>query len=441
MSAPDLEPLVGVVCTDLAAIARGRFVAAKNLDSIAQTGIGWLQANISLTAFNSIANPNPWGARGDLRMLPDLKARYRTTRTGSPTPFDLVFGDIVELNGAPWLGCTRTQLRQALDDLRAATGLSLIASFEHEFQVFGANLPPAHALSLEALRRTDPFCSRLMSALEDAGVDPEVMISEFGQDQLEVTCTPAPGVQAADRAVAIREITREIARNLGWRASFAPKTTPDGVGNGVHVHFSFKDAKGKPVTYAAGRPGNLSETAGAFCAGVIKHLPAITALTAPSVPSYYRLKPHRWSASYTWLADQHREATLRICPVVTIGGKDPAPQYNIEYRAADAIANPYLVLTAIIRAGLEGIKHKLPTPPLVTDDPTTLSDAECTRLGLYRLPESLEAALTALAADPVVNSWFDPLFIESFHGVRQAEMAALAGLDPVAVCEKYRTLY
>lgn len=435
------EPLVAVVTTDLAAITRGRFVAAKHLERIAQTGIGWLQANISLTAFNSIANPNPWGSRGDLRVIPDLTARYRTGRTGAPTEFDMVCGDIVELDGTPWNCCTRTLLRQALADLKAATGLSVVASFEQEFQILGASFPPAHSLSVEALRRTDPFAPRLMAALEDAGVEPEVVIAEFGQDQFEITCAPTDAVAAADRCVAIREITREVARNAGWRATFAPKTTPTSVGNGVHIHFSFRDDSGKPVTYAAGRPGGLSAAAGAFCAGVLRHLPAMTALTAPSVPSYYRLKPHNWSSSYTWLGEQDREATLRICPVVAIGGRDPAPQYNIEFRAADAIANPYLAVAAIVRAGLEGITAKLATPPLVTDDPTLMSEARRKELGLVRLPESLDAALAALAADPVVNGWFDPILIESYHGVRRAEMAVIAGLDPAAICEKYRALY
>lgn len=439
--APGIEPLIGVATTDLAAITRGRFVAAKHLERISRHGIGWLQANISLTPFNSIADPNPWGARGDLRVLPDLKARYRTSHTGSATPYDIVFGNIVELDGSPWRCCTRTLLKTALERLRNEHGINLLASFEQEFQIFGAQLPPSHALSIAALRAADPFASRLMAALEEAGVDPEVVISEFGQDQFEVTCSPSDGVTASDRCVVIREITREIARSNGWHASFAPKTSPDGVGNGVHLHFSFRDLNGKPTTYAADRPGGLSEQAAAFCAGIIKHLPAMTALTAPSVPSYYRLKPHAWSSSYTWLAQQHREATLRICPVVTIGGADPAPQFNVEYRAADATANPYLVMTAVVLAGLEGLNAKLPCPPLVNDDPTQMTDQQRAALGLVRLPENLPAALATFDADPVVQSWFDPLFIESFHGVRKAEMAELAKLSPVEICERYRTLY
>lgn len=436
-----IEPLVGVVTTDLAAITRGRSVAASKLDKIATTGVGWLQANLSLTPFNSIVDPNPWGSSGDLRLIPDKTARFRTALTGSATPFDMVAGDIVELDGSPWLGCTRTMLKDALAELKAATGLSVTAAFEQEFQIDGASFAPAHSLSFAALRRADPFAPTLVAALEEAGVSPEVIIAEFGTDQFEVTHAPADALTAADRCVAIREITRELARNAGWHATFAPKTAPDAVGNGVHIHFSFTDADGKPAAYDAAGPGGLSAKAGAFSAGVLRHLPAITALTASSVPSYYRLKPHSWSSSYTWLADRDREASLRICPTVTIGGKDPAKQYNVEYRAADATANPYLSLAAIARAGLEGIKANLPCPPLVTGDPTLMSDAEREELGLRRLPETLSAAIDAFLADKTVTGWFAPAFVETFVGVKRHEAELLASLEPAAICARYRTLY
>jgi glutamine synthetase len=437
----DSEPLVAVVTTDLAAITRGRFVAAKNLERIAAAGIGWVQANISLTAFNTLADPNPWGSHGDLRVLPDLGARFQTTQTGSATPFDLVCGDIVELDGAPWSCCARTLLRQAVEELKAVSGLSIIASFEQEFQLLDAALPNAHAFSFEALRRTDPFAPQLMGALAQAGIDPEVIIAEYGQDQFEVTCSPTFSVAAADRSVAIREITRELARNAGWRATFSPKTESEGIGNGVHIHFSLRNADGRPMMFEATGPGGLSPQAGAFCAGILRHLPAITAFAAPSVPSYYRLKPHSWSASYTWLAKQDREASLRICPVVSIGIKPIAEQYNIEYRATDATANPYLALAVIVLAGLEGIKDNLAVPPLVTAHPGGMSESERRELGLRRLPESLPMALAALADDDKVNGWFNPLFIQSFLGVKRAELAILDGMDPQSICDRYRMLY
>ncbi|MER8546544.1 glutamine synthetase [Mesorhizobium sp. M1169] len=435
-----VEPLVAVVTTDLSAITRGRSVVESKLQKIAATGVGWLQANLSLTPFNSIVDPNPWGSSGDVRLVPDLNARFRTALTGSATPFDMVAANIVELDGSPWVGCTRTMLKDALAELKAAAGLSVIAAFEHEFHIEG-DFGPAHSMSLAALRRADPFAANLMAALAEAGVAPEVVIAEFGTDQFEVTCEPTDALAAADRAVAIREITREVARWAGWQASFAPKIAPDAVGNGVHIHFSFVDEAGKPATYDPAQPGGLSSRAASFCAGVLRHLPPITAMTAASVSSYYRLKPHSWSSSYTWLADRDREASLRICPTVTIGGRDPARQYNIEYRAADATGNPYLSLAAIVRAGLEGLKAELPAPPLVSGDPTLMSVAERKKLGLVRLPETLPAALDALVADKTVTGWFAPVFVETFVGLKRHETERLAGLDPVAVCDLYRTLY
>jgi len=437
----DTTALTGIVTTDLSAVTRGRFISSGSLEKAATGGVGWLQANLSLTPFNVIAHPNPWGSSGDLRLLPDLNARFQTSATGSDTPFDMVPGNLVELDGSPWSCCTRTILANALSDLKAQTGLSIVAAFEHEFQIFDAGLPKEHVMSFAGLRRADGFASQVMTALEEAGLNPEVIISEYGEDQFEVTNAPAVGVAAADRAVVLREIVREIARNRGWKASFAPKTAPSSVGNGVHIHFSFVDSDGRAVTYNPDGPSGLSNSAASFCAGVLRHLPGITALSASSVSSYYRLKPHNWSSAYTWLGDKDREATLRICPTVTIGGRDPAKSFNIEYRAADATANPYLALAAIVHAGLEGLKEKLPCPPVHAGDPEELSEQQRADKGLRRLPVSLVAALDALKEDSVVTSWFSGIFLETFLGLKAFEIQSLDGLDDEAVCARYRAVY
>jgi glutamine synthetase len=291
------------------------------------------------------------------------------------------------------------------------------------------------------LRRSDPFGPELVAALEEAGIEPEVFIPEYGRDQFEISCGPSAGAVGADRAVAIREIVREIAQLNGLRATFAPKTSMESVGNGVHVHLSLRDGDRRPAMFDATRPGRLSEIGGAFCAGILNHLPALTAFTAPSVASYSRLQPHHWSAAWTWLGERDREATLRICPTVAVGGRDPAVQYNVEYRAADATACPHLALAVLVRAGLEGVRAGLAAPPIVEGDPASMSEDERARLGLRRLPQTLDLALEALARDGVVSSWFTPAFLETYHGMKRQEIAMLDGLDPAAMLARYAEVY
>ena len=101
MTEPARTPLVTIATTDLCAITRGRSISAASLKETATRGVGWVPANSSLTPFDIIADPNPWGSQGDLRLLPDLAARYRVASSRAPTPFDLVMADIVELDGRP----------------------------------------------------------------------------------------------------------------------------------------------------------------------------------------------------------------------------------------------------------------------------------------------------------------------------------------------------
>jgi glutamine synthetase len=435
-----MTPLVTIVTTDISGITRGRAVPVSVYEEGLARGVGWVPANLSLTPFDIIADGNPWGSRGDLRLIPDRGARFHSAATGSATPLDFVMADVTELDGAPWSCCVRSQLKAAIAALEARAGLSLVAAFEQEFLLEAPGLQAAPSFSLQALRRADPFGPRLIAALAQTGITAETILAEYGRDQLELTCAPTDALRAADHAVAIREIARECARNLGWRACFAPKPVADAVGNGVHVHFSLHDAHG-PKTYDPNRPGGLSAKAGAFCAGIIRHLPALVAFTAPSVTSYLRLQPHSWSASYTWLGERDREASLRICPIVAIGNKDPARQFNIEYRAADAAASPYLVLTALIRAGLAGLEAGLSDPPIVDDDPSTMDEAARTAKGLHRLPQSLGAALDALTADATARGWFAPAFIATYVGMKRKEIALAGDGDPAALCARYRAIY
>jgi len=454
--------LIALVCCDLGAIVRGRSLPASELDEHLQAGVGWVPANHALTPLGPIAEPNPFGSTGDLRLLPDPATRVRVEASTSDPRYgalELLLCDIVETDGRPWECCPRHFLRTALEELEREFDLRLRASFEHEFQLLAPGAlgagprggaaagdgddRPAAALpfSLEAQRLGEPFASEAMAALGGAGVEPERIFAEFAPHQFEIPVRASDGLGSADRAVVLRELVREVARRHRLRASFVPLLDPAKAGNGVHVHLSLLDGAGNSVFYDPLAPAGLSETGGRFAAGVLRHARALSALSAPSPVSAARLRPHRWSAGAACLAERNREALLRIPPLVSLAGLDPARQLRLEYRGADAAANPHLALGAIVRAGLEGLRGRLPTPPILDRDPAGLDDLEAERYGVGALPDSLEGSLQALAQDDGARAWMTPLLYEAYTSVKRAELAAVADMDLAERCRRYAAAY
>lgn len=432
--------LVALVCCDLGAIVRGRSVPAAQLDERLGAGVGWVPANHALTPLGPVAEPNPFGATGDLRLLPDAGTRVTVSAADGVPALELILCDIVETDGQPWECCPRDFLRGTLQELEAALDIRAVASFEQEFQLV-LDSAPALPFSLEAQRRAEPFASAVMTALVEAGTQPERFFAEYAPHQFEIPVEVADGLASADRSVVVREVVREIARREGMRASFAPLLDPAQAGNGVHIHLNLLDAAGRSMLYDGGRPACLSEFGGRFAAGILKHARALSALTAPSPTSAARLQPHRWSAGAVCLAERNREALLRIPPMVSLDGGDPARQLHLEYRGADAAANPYLALAAIIRAGLDGVRSELPTPPILDRDPAQLDDIEAERYGVAALPASLGDALQALAEDEVARGWMSPLLYDAYLSVKQAELAGTAHLDLSQLCTRYAAIY
>jgi len=201
------------------------------------------------------------------------------------------------------------------------------------------------------------------------------------------------------------------------------------------------DANGEPLLYDADRPACLSELGGCFAAGILRHAGALSALCAPSPASAARLTPHRWSAGAACLGAGNREALLRIPSLVALAGSDPAQQLHLEYRGADGTANPYLALGAIVRAGLDGLRGALPTPPILDRDPARLDADEARRFGVGALPGSLADSLRALAEDETVREWFARRLYDAYVGVKRAEIEAVADLDIGEVCARYAAIY
>jgi glutamine synthetase len=436
------DELVSLVCCDLGSIVRGRSVLSTQLLQYLDAGVGWVPANHALTPLGPVAEPNPFGSTGDLRLIPDTATRVRVEAgNGGESPLELMLCDIVETDGTPWECCPRSFLRSALVELEQELGARLHASFEHEFQLL-LDAPAALPFTLEEQRLLEPFPTLVMSALGEAGLEPERFFAEYAAHQLEIPVAGAEGIAGADRSVVLREVVREIARRQGMRASFTALLDPAQAGNGVHIHLSLLDASsGESLLYDATRPALLSELGASFAAGILRHARALSALTAASPVSGARLAPHHWSAGAVCIGERNREALLRIPPIVTVGGGEPADQLHIEYRGADASANPHLALGAIIHAGLEGIRAKLPAPPMLDRDPNELDGEEVERFGVGALPRTLAEALGALAEDDTARGWMTPLLYDAYVSVKQAEVDGTADLDLEEICRRYAAIY
>jgi glutamine synthetase len=432
-------PLTMFAYVDFAGQVRGKGVPTREAERRLATGIGWTPTNIMFTALGTIA-PSPWSSFGDVVLKPDPATRVLVDYDDG-TPAERFFlADLLTTDGAPWEPCPRGLLKAAIADL-AAWGITVRAAFEHEFVYGGANARAADLYAFEAIRRHGPFGETLLAALDAAGVPVDSYLPEFGHAQFEVTTPPADALAAADRAVILREIVRATAWRLGHTVTFSPRPSPDGLGSGVHIHFSLWDADGRPLSHDPAAPHGVSALAGSFLGGVIAHMPALAAFTAPSPISYLRLVPNAWTGIWSNLGVQDREAGIRICP--TFGGRDAAArQFNFEYRAADATANPYIALAAILRAGLSGVAERRPAPePTVEVDPGAMTAAERAARGIVRLPESLDAALEALDADATFRALLPRRFVDAYRTNREAEATVAAGWDDATLCARYAAVY
>lgn len=434
------EPITMVCYTDIAAQVRGKGFPTRLLKRRLATGIGWTPTNIMITALGPIAD-TPWGPFGDLILMPDCDTEVRVDFGDGAPGEHFYLSDVLHADGRPWECCPRSFLRRAVAALREEAGVVPHVSFEHEFIYTGANERAGDGYALDAIRRHGEFGEVFMAALTAAGIEADSYLPEYAGGQFEVTYPASDAQSACDRAVVLRELARSAAFRLGHRASFAPRFSPDGLGSGVHLHISLQDELGNPVTHDPNRPYGVSEPAARFVAGIQRHMPALCALTAPTPTSYMRLVPHTWSAAWSNIGWRDREAGIRICPTFETSDRSAAEQYNFEYRAADASANPYIQLGAILHAGLEGLREGLDMPEPTEQDPETLDDETRRLRGIVRLPESLADALAGLDANGTAQGWMTPELLDAYRRYKRSELEITKDWDAAELCRRYAEVY
>jgi glutamine synthetase len=333
--------------------------------------------------------------------------------------------------GAPFEPCSRNILKRALAKA-AAKGFGMNLGMEAEFFVFedtpGGGFRPLSTrkqldkAAYDAARLVDnlPWIGELVTMMNGLGWDVYSFDHEDGIGQFEIDFKYFDALTMSDNFVFFRWMAQEVARKHGGFATFMPKPYQNRAGSGAHFNMSLFDQEtGENLFFDAADPlgCKLGAIGYHFIAGILRHLPAICAVIAPTVNSYKRLIMRGSMSGFTWApifccyGNNNRTNTLRI----------PLAGGRVELRAADSACNPYLGAAMVLTAGLEGIENALDPGKPHRENMYLKTPAQLQELGIRMLPRTLEEAVDAFAADPLSKTVFGDKMYQTWIDYKREE--------------------
>src|SRR5918998_4311139 len=422
------------VFVDHAGISKTKAVYRDSFIGRARAGVGLAKGVLALDPSGALHPESGLSPVGEVRLVPDLS-------TLTPLPFArgqaMVSCDMTEPDATtPWEGCPRSALKRVLGRL-AEGGYRAVASYEAEFHVWGPDGPldrTPYAASF-ALTPAAEYVAALAETLEEMGIRPEQCHAEVGHGNLELSVGEAEALAAADRRVQVLETIRGVAHRMGLETTMAPKPYLEGAGNGHHLHVSLYEDDA-PVLFEAS--GALSTRGSGFVGGLLEHMPAVMAFTAPSPNSYQRLAPGMWASAFAAYGPDNREAAVRLTSPVA--GAESATA-NLEIKPVDVTSNPYLALAAVLAAGMDGMDRNLDPGEPTLVDPATLGDEQRAARGIRPLPDSPDEALDALEGDGVLVEALGEPLVRTHVAVARAQAAMARDLPPERVAAMTADLY
>ncbi|RJQ62781.1 MAG: type I glutamate--ammonia ligase [Stygiobacter sp.] len=215
-------------------------------------------------------------------------------------------------------------------------------------------------------------------------------VGERGQQEIETYFSDL--LDTADNIITAKYVLMNFAREKNLFITFMPKPMYQQAGNGLHLHM-YLTKNGKNAFYKKGEYGNMNELGRYFIGGMLKHAPALSAFTNPSTNSYKRLVPGYEAPVALTYGMGNRASAIRIPKYVK-----NAEETRFEYRPPDATINPYLCMSAMMLAGIDGVVNKIdPRKEGYGPYDKNFMDEDAGKIKL--LPRNLEDALDELKAD------------------------------------------
>ena len=248
------------------------------------------------------------------------------------------------------------------------------------------------------------WLDKVATCMNDLGWDLYSFDHEDGNGQYEFDFQYADALTMCDRFIFFRYMAKHYAKEMGLIATMMPKPFADRTGTGAHFNMSLRDLESGRNIFACppseDRRGlGLTETGYHFIGGILKHGRALCAAFAPTVNSYKRLVRQGSMSYFSWApvfnsyGSNNRTNSVRV----------PAGGGRCESRNADGAVNPYLAATLALAAGLEGIRDRIDPGAPNEDNLYTISESERRDRRIEFLPQTLQEAVAAFAADPLVQ--------------------------------------
>jgi len=417
---------------DSSGVARAKSVHMARLSDKLVEGVGLTRAQMAINLLEQVVPISGMEPVGEIRLVADPDTfSVLPWAPGSAS----VLCDQLDHDRRDWGACPRSFLKSAIAKA-ANAGIHVEASFEDEYYLARHDgqrwVPvdvPTHAPVVSAIGHDlgAELMVETIAALEAQGLEVESAINEYGPGQQEIAIRHAPALAAADRQMKFRDTVRGVALTHGIYASFAAKPWPDEIGSGAHIHFSLWDEAGRHnLLHDPTCERGFSQLGRQFVAGVAEHLPALTAFTTPNYNSFRRLRPSAWASATTAWGFDNKEAALRVCSPYH---RREEQSLNVEFKASDPSANPYLALGMLILAGIDGVERELDPGEPSEHDPAQLDEAARRRGKVRPLPSSMKEALDELGDDPVLLGGMNDLLARCYLSVRRSEEAAFSAAD------------
>ena len=330
--------------------------------------------------------------------------------------------DINDPDGTPFAGDPRAALKRQVERAQKLGFDDVLCGPEAEFFLFqrspeGGPTTITHDragyFDLAPVDKGEEARRDMVNVLVELGFEVEAAHHEVAPGQHEIDFKYGPAVHTADAIATFKFVVKRVALEHGLHACFMPKPIAGINGSGMHTHLSLLKG-GKPIFHDPAAEYELSGTMLNFIGGLLEHAPGMVAVTNPLVNSYKRLVPgYEAPINIAWSAS-NRSAMIRVPARRGMGTR-------AELRMPDPSANPYLALTAMIAAGLDGIERGTTPPPAIQRNIYHMSVRDKRRHKIRSLPGSLSEALDQFEGDPVVQEALGEHISTHFVEAKRAE--------------------